>query len=229
MLRAGVTQLRDAADWDPPHFPSDSIPVLIPKDNLADVFPAQFRNRVAYTAWSSIQEWLRSFLLQSLLEAVIGHRDVVRIPGRVDVTGIPVLRGMTRDPSPLADLWTLAIPRSVRQSCAEDIVLALSRPNPTHPAFAGAHAPHVAASDGSQGPAATMFRDPQFVTFATASPYGTIQGTLDLMGSLTNIGAGEVYGLIAATFSLAIPYSLAPFIRFPLSFHSHQRHFHRPS
>ncbi|KAJ7866212.1 hypothetical protein B0H14DRAFT_3442485 [Mycena olivaceomarginata] len=179
----------------------------------------------------TIQEWLRSFLLQSLLEAVIGHRDVVRIPGRVDVAGIPrVLRGMTRDPSPLADLWTLAIPRSVRQSCAEDIVLALSRPNPTHPAFAGAHAPHVAASDGSQGPAATMFRDPRFVTFATASPYGTIQGTLDLMGSLTNIGAGEVYGLIAATLLLSRnPILPRPFIRFPLSFHSHQRHFHRPS
>ncbi|KAK6968924.1 hypothetical protein R3P38DRAFT_3508508 [Favolaschia claudopus] len=206
----GVIQLRDAASWDPPEFPSTYIPVLIPKDR-SEVIPAQFRTRLAFTAWNNIEHWLRLFSMQSLLEAVLGHRDVVRSPNFVDSDGLPRLsQGLVRDPPPLADLWTLAMPRTSRQQYAEAAILALSRPRPAFPAFSSSPVPHVAASDGSQVPAAATFRVPRSVTFAAVAPHGTVQGSLDSMGASANIAAAEIYGLITATLLLSHSLPHAP-------------------
>ncbi|KAJ7628797.1 hypothetical protein FB45DRAFT_919275 [Roridomyces roridus] len=206
--RSGAGRLSDVARWSSPgHSSPPEIPHLLPR-RREDIFSKRFKGRSVYQNWRFLEKWLSSFSLQSLLEAVLGHRDhVAEVPGCFDAHGRQMLsNGLVRDAAALADLWTLAVPTLVRQQWAEDAVLALCVPHVLVPVTdlvsSAVSARHVAASDGSQVPADARFRQRRSATFASVSPIGVVQGGLDLMGSSAGIAAAEVYGLVAAALLL---------------------------
>ncbi|GBE80306.1 hypothetical protein SCP_0300210 [Sparassis crispa] len=193
--RAGFTHLHHLVTW----FPSND-PLAPPSWSLHPT--ASVSNMLRFTAaasdWPAVSGWLQSLSLPYLV-AGQGSSGAVSRSTR-DSNGSTGDLSVTRD-------WTLALPRDLRRTLAEQVILTLL--HSSHLPLFPSTSP-TCASDGSMTPAAALFRQFRSVTFAVSTPTASLACSLSSFGLSASILHAEVYGIVVSSLSACSAPSPSP-------------------
>lgn len=172
--RAGVLRLADVATW---HSATPMHPDFMRSSPLSTV-PTVLQPFAAARDWPQLSQWLSSLTFRSLLHGDLGRPTDARQPHG-------------------DELWTLALPRTLRQSLLEDLLLAAAQISPIPPLDARTFADTIVA-DGSMIARSVTTRPANHVTFAVTSPVSSFVCAVAPSAPTASSLHGEVYGLIAA-------------------------------